>query len=97
MPDLNDASLSQHAVRHVHIVELGRRQVPGQRKDGCGAVVQLERWLWVSQAQVGVVESLDGPNVLPVPVKEERLHLAYSTQHAAWKGVGKGKKKLLTG
>ena len=64
-------------VRDLAVEHLGRRQEPWRRVDGRLRVVELEARRRVREAEVGLEERLDRPDVLPVVVEEVR-HLVGS-------------------
>ena len=64
-------------VRDLAVEHLGRRQEPRRSVDGRLRVVELEARRRVREAEVGLEERLDRPDVLPVVVEEVR-HLVGS-------------------
>mmetsp|Transcript_22098 Transcript_22098/g.57586 ORF Transcript_22098/g.57586 Transcript_22098/m.57586 type:complete len:367 (+) Transcript_22098:824-1924(+) len=72
----HDAAVADDAVGHVRVQHLGGRQEARHGVDGRLALVEAEfGGVGVGEGQVGAVKGLDGSDVLPVPVKQERLHL----------------------
>mmetsp|Transcript_32036 Transcript_32036/g.79199 ORF Transcript_32036/g.79199 Transcript_32036/m.79199 type:complete len:279 (+) Transcript_32036:164-1000(+) len=66
-----DGAQGHHAVHQFAGGQEARHGVDGPRM----VVEGKPRLLRVVAHEVGVVECLDGPDVLPVPVEEERLHV----------------------
>merc|ERR1719316_424532 len=75
-PVADHAAVADHGALHVALDQLARGQEAGHRVDGVVLVVEAEGGVrGVTERQVGLVEGLDRPDVLPVAVEEVRLHL----------------------